>query len=556
MRFAIHSVKLCLLCGANVALSLWESFHLKWDAGTGYGRRLASASFAGQWQALVLGVAGCAFVLRWLYAGAVDLMPEETYYWNYSRHLDIGYLDHPPLVAWLIRLGTTVFGDNEFGVRFGALACGVTTSVLVFRLTRNLFGEHSALIALALSVLLPFFFMTGFLMTPDAPLTAAWAAALYFLERALIGGRPRAWAWAGLAFGVGLLAKYTIALLGVATLVFMLLDPPSRRWFRRWEPYAAVLIAAVVFAPVILWNAQHDWVSFVFQTSRRLAERPRFSLHKLIGGAMVLITPTGVIAVGVAFARGLPERFAVTGEDVLRRRWLFLKVCLIVPLAVFLLFSLRHEVKLDWTGAPWVAALPLLALGISESFERGGPPGAQWLRVAWPPTLLVMLSVYAFGLYYLVLGVPGVGYSKHTELVPVAWRDFGRQIEDLADELRRETGADVLIVGMDRYAIASEAAFYASDRARAVATTSSGHLFGDVGLMYERWFPIASQAGRTLLLVAWDEQTLTDPRLARQVDRLDPVHQGMLMHNDRTVRTYYYRVAHDYRPDPPKEVGH
>jgi hypothetical protein len=79
--------------------------------------------------------------------------------------------------------------------------------------------------------------------------------------------------------------------------------------------------------------------------------------------------------------------------------------------------------------------------------------------------------------------VPGVGYSKHTELVPVAWRDFGRQIEDLADEVRRETGADVLIVGMDRYAIASEAAFYASDRARAVATTSSGHLFGDVGLM-------------------------------------------------------------------------
>jgi len=522
---------------------------LKWEVGTGYGRRFASATFAGQWQALVLGLAGGAFVLRWLYAGQVELMPEETYYWNYSRHLDIGYLDHPPLVAWLIRLGTALFGDTEFGVRSGALLCGVTASVLVFRLTRHMFGEQTALMALALSLLLPFFFMSGFLMTPDAPLTAAWAAALYFTERALIGGRRRAWAWAGLAFGVGLLAKYTIALLGVATFVFMLLDPPSRRWFRRWEPYAAVLIAVVVFAPVIYWNSQHEWASFVFQTSRRLAERPRFSLHKLIGAAMVLLTPTGLIAICVAVARGLPERMAMTGEDALRRRWTFLTVCLIVPLSVFLLFSLRHEVKLDWTGAPWVAALPLLALGITESNLRGGPPGARWLRAAWPPTLTVMLLIYTCGLYYLVLGMPGVGYSQHTELLPVAWRDFGRQIEDLAADVRRENGTDVLIVGMDRYAIASEAAFYAGDRDRAVATTSSGHLFGDVGLMYERWFPRSAQAGRTLLLVAWDEQTLVDPRLARWVDHLDPVHRGVLMHNERTVRTYYYRVAHGYRPD-------
>ncbi len=521
---------------------------MKWQAGTGYGRRLASASFAGQWQALVLGAAGCAFVLRWLYAAGVELMPEETYYWNYSRHLDIGYLDHPPLVAWLIKLGTTLFGDSEFGVRFGALACGVTAAVLVFRLTRNVFGEDSALIALALSLLLPFFFMSGFLMTPDAPLNAAWAGALYFLERALIGGRPRAWAWAGLALGLGLLAKYTIALLGIAALVFMVQDPPSRRWFRRWEPYAAVLIAALVFAPVIYWNSQHDWASFVFQTSRRLAERPRFSLHKLIGGAMVLITPTGLIAVAVAFARGLPERIAVTGEDALRRRWRFLKTCLLVPLSVFFLFSLRHEVKLDWTGAPWVAALPLLALGITESYSRGGPSGARWLRAAWPPTLVLLLMIYACGLYYLVLGLPGVGYSKHTELVPIAWRDFGRQIEDLAAQVRRDNDSDVLIVGMDRYAIASEVAFYANDRARSVAGTSSGHLFGGVGLMYEHWFPIAAQAGRTLLLVAWDEQTLEDPLLAGQVDRLEPVHEGVLLRNERPVRSYYYRVAHGYRP--------
>jgi len=505
-------------------------------------RRLAGVSAAGQWQALVIAVVGYAFLLRLVYASQVELLPEEAYYWSYSRHLDFGYLDHPPLVAWLIRLGTSLFGDTEFGVRFGAVICGVTTSVFLFRVTRNLFDEPAALLSLLLSQVLPFFFMSGLLMTPDAPLTAAWAASLYFLERALIAGRASEWLWVGLSLGVGLLAKYTIALLGIATLLFMLLDPVSRRWFRRWEPYAAALVAVAVFSPVILWNSQHEWASFAFQTSRRLADRPRFSLHKLIAGAMVLITPTGLIAVAAAIIQGPPPGLAAAGGLSMHRRWRLLSVCVLVPVAVFLCFSLRHEVKLDWTGAPWVAAVPLLAVGIA----------ARRLKGAWPPTLCAVLLIYGVGLYYLVLGVPGVGYSEHTELVPVEWRDFARQIDDVAADLNHRHAAQVLVVGMDRYAIASELAFYGGGRSPALAATCSAHLFGDMGLMYEQWCPAAAQVGRTLLLVAWDAPALADARLAGQVASLDAIHQGTLLRNGHTVRHYYYRVAHGYRPIGPK----
>jgi len=124
----------------------------------------------------------------------------------------------------------------------------------------------------------------------------------------------------------------------------MVLDPPSRRWFRRWEPYAALLIAVCVFAPVLIWNAQHQWASFAFQTSRRLAEAPRFSAHKLVGGAMVLLTPVGLVAAGIALCG------AMSG-----RAQRLLQAAVLVPIAVFAMFSLRHEVKLDWTGAPWTA---------------------------------------------------------------------------------------------------------------------------------------------------------------------------------------------------------
>jgi dolichol-phosphate mannosyltransferase len=496
------------------------------------------------WRALLVTLVGYAFFLRVLYCGQIELLPEEAYYWNYSRHLDIGYLDHPPMVAWLVRMGTLLFGDTEFGVRFGALCCGTVSSWFIYGLTRNVFGESSALLALGLAQVLPFFFLAGMLMTPDAPLTAAWAASMYFLERALIAGRPRAWIWAGLSMGLGLLSKYTIALLGAGTFLFMVLDPASRRWFRRWEPYAAVGIAAAVFAPVLVWNAEHEWASFAFQTSRRLAEAPRFSLHRLVAAALVLLTPTGLLAAGAALAGGPSVPGATSLDDSTLRPRRFMRIAVLVPLSVFAVFSLRHEVKLDWTGAPWAAALPLMAFG-AEPHAPGRM--SRWLRAAWPATLICLLLVYGAVFYHVVLGVPGVGLTSHTELVPVEWRDFGRQIDGVADAVRARYGDDLLVVGMDRYAIASERAFYSRDRSKAVAETSSWHLFGGMGLMYERWFPAERQAGRTLLLVGWDAADLAAAHLQSHVSGLEPLQEGTLVRDGRVVRRYYYRVAHGYR---------
>jgi dolichol-phosphate mannosyltransferase len=520
----------------------------------GYSQCLSRARGTGLddagWRGLAMSVVAYVFALRLVYCGQVDLLPEEAYYWNYAQHLDIGYLDHPPMVAWLIRLGTVLFGDTEFGVRIPALCCGAVTSLFLFRLTRNLFGEPAAWLALILAQLLPFFFMAGLLMTPDAPLTAAWAATLYFLERALIADGARAWRWAGVSMGAGLLSKYTIGLLGLAALLFTLVDPPSRRWLRRFEPYAAALLALAIFTPVIVWNAEHDWASFAFQTSRRLAEHPRFALHRLIGSALVLITPTGLIAAGIALTRRKPATAAVYGAADSARAWRLIRISVLVPLVVFMAFSLRHEVKLDWTGAPWTAAIPLLAFGIVESRRRLRNAPRPRLPAAWLPTLIVMLITYGAGLQYLALGIPRLGFTQHTELIPVGWRDLGRQIDGIAADVERRYGGSLLIVGMDRYAIASELAFYSPDRSKSVARTSTGHLFDGVGLMYERWFPIEQQAGRTLLLIAWDPSDLAALRLEPHVQSVEPLQEGTLMRDGRIVRRYYYRIAHGYRGSP------
>jgi dolichol-phosphate mannosyltransferase len=157
-----------------------------------------------------------------------------------------------------------------------------------------------------------------------------------------------------------------------------------------------------------------------------------------------------------------------------------------------------------------------------------------------------MLLLYGAGLFYLTRGIAGVGYGPHAELVPVGWRELGGDVGAIAGDSARRTGTDPLIVGMDRYAIASELAFYRPDRAKAVGETSSAHLFGQVGLMYERWFPAAGQGGRQLLLIAWHPADLSDAAVGAHVERLDPIQQGLLMRDRQIIRPFYYRAAYGY----------
>lgn len=409
---------------------------------TGYSYCAAGSSLrlgaGANWRAGALGLALAAWLLRLIYAGQIELLPEEPYYWNYSQHLDFGYLDHPPMVGWLIRAGTALFGNTEFGVRFGAQCCGLIATLFTYRLTRNLFGEASAWVAVVLMQILPFFFLSGMLITPDSPLTAAWAATLYYLERALIAGRARAWWGAGICLGLGMLSKYTIGLLGASTMLFMLADARSRIWWRRVEPYGAVLLALAIFSPVIVWNAEHEWASFAFQTSRRLAEKHRFALHRLIGSAIVLLTPTGFLAVTALLRSRAPESDDSGGRQ---RAWRFLQCSMGVPLAVFTAFSLFHEVKLDWTGAPWVTAVPVLAFGIVHA----GEPWATrfWARVrsAWVPTLVILLLLYATGFYYLAVGIPGLGMAGIPNLPRSAGANSGARSTRSPIDRRARTAA-------------------------------------------------------------------------------------------------------------------
>src|ERR1700689_4841475 len=96
-------------------------------------RRLLMPSTGSRgWRRGAIAVVALAVVLRLIYAWRVEPRPEEAYYWNYAQHLDIGYLDHPSMVGWLVAAGTAVLGDTEFGVRIGGLLWGGLRRVFIY----------------------------------------------------------------------------------------------------------------------------------------------------------------------------------------------------------------------------------------------------------------------------------------------------------------------------------------------------------------------------------------------------------------------------------------
>jgi dolichol-phosphate mannosyltransferase len=507
------------------------------------------------WRAAALLGIAYLLALRLVYLGQLELIPQEAYYWNYAQHLDIGYLDHPPLTAWLIALATGL-RDGEFFVRLPSLLSWCVMAAYATLYARDAAGPAVALRTALLASALPFFFLVGWLMTPDAPLAAAWAAALYYLQRALIDGRSRAWIGAGVAIGVGMLSKYSMILVPAAAFAFVLLDARSRRVLVSPWAWTGVVVALAVFAPVIVWNVQHDWASFTFQGARRLATSDRrFEFPQFLLYILIIVTPWAVAGLASSLARSrremrAPARSATPdpARDTARRRWWFVVVFTLVPLAAFAVPSFWSATKLHWTGPIWLAGLPMIAASLAPPSAADAASGAfaRVLARTWVPVLHALMVGFAFALfYYPVYGLAGL--HRHHVYLQTGWRDLRAQVQGIEDEVLAETGRRPAVVGLDKHNTADEMAYY-DPRGDGARDTASRHLFYDEdALMYEFWFPPQAFDGRDLILVARNRGDLEDARVAGRATRLGPVRTLEPRKHGAPAGRYYARVVYGYR---------
>lgn len=503
------------------------------------------------------GVILISLALRFLFAGSFELLKEEAYYWAYAQHLDIGYLDHPPMVAVLIKLATLLLGDLELAVRIGAIFCWLLAVYFAWRYGAEVGGQNQdvGLQAAAIMSVIPGFFTFGLFMTPDAPLIACWAATIFFLRRALVDLDNKSWIGVGLFLGMGLFSKYTIALLGPAIVIFMLIDRQSRHLLIRPYPYAAALLALLVFSPVILWNMQHEWASFLFQTQNRLDASPEFSTPEMVLFVLILLSPAGFAAALYFLFR---RRKYIGSGEVSRRNYLFGFTLTLVPLLIFFYVSLAKEVKFNWTAPVWLAALPFMAMTLSRSSTVVSERMRSWFVRSWEVTILVLLLAYGALFHFFAVGVPGVAYRGGGPLW--GWAAYAQELDKLADSLEENTAIRPLIVGMDQYKTASGLAFYRTiNRNRRPGSGSSSPLDETAGrtiagkrsaVMYEYWFSPSDYQGRPMILVSPSRSDLDGRWITRDIDHVGEIEILETTRYDAPAAPLFYRLSNVSQQDP------
>ncbi len=218
------------------------------------------------------------FVLRALGGWAIGWGTGEAYYLSSARQFHLSYFDQPPLSLWVIWATMQLTGSEDvLVVRLPFIAMFALSTWLIFDIGRRihtpLAGFYAALIVNA-SVL--FSISIGSWTQPDAPMVVFWLATVRVLLAIFFGGGVRRpyllWSLAGLMLGLTFLSKYHAVFLVAGTGLFLLFNSTQRHWLRHRAPWLALLIALAIFSPVIIWNAQHGWVSFGFQGGRALAE--------------------------------------------------------------------------------------------------------------------------------------------------------------------------------------------------------------------------------------------------------------------------------------------
>ncbi len=217
--------------------------------------------------------------LRLSVIGKLGLTVDEAHYWVYSKFLDLSYYDHPPMIGYIIKLFTDIFGINEFAVRLPSVIIFVITSWLFFLCIKKLFNERVAFIGIVLINILPVFSFLGAVVTiPDSPLSLFWILSFYLFINIIETKEKKYWYILGLVVGLAFLAKYTAVMIYPSIILFLICSKENRFWFLKKEPYLAIIISFIIFLPVVVWNIQNNWASFGFQLQHGFGKSlPSFS---------------------------------------------------------------------------------------------------------------------------------------------------------------------------------------------------------------------------------------------------------------------------------------
>jgi len=363
----------------------------------------------------------CAVLLFKVFlSAALELHPDEAYYWLWARHLALGYYDHSPMVAYFIKL-TTLFSDGEFFVRFSSLIVTVVLSVFVWKFAKRLFGETVASASVISVNTLPLMMVASVIITPDTPVFLFYSLSVYFLYRLSETGEIKYWYITGLFFGLSMLSKYTAVLFLPCLLIYMI-AAKKLCWFKSVHFYMMFLTSFIVFLPVVIWNSQNGWISFTYQLNHGLYnQKLNFGYIFEYLGAQCLVAGPFI------FISGLFAAFkAYVSKD---HKKIFL-ASFSIPVILFFIFTALKRLP----GANWPAFAYFAFCIMAAQYLLSDVTKLKKYVLITGIVFNVFVSVAA-GLHAKYSIVPVYRFSEQSAVADATnwftgWREFGKKLSE------------------------------------------------------------------------------------------------------------------------------
>lgn len=481
---------------------------------------------------LVLAIIAGTALLRLVFAAAQGLGVDESYMVAAGRTLQTGYFDHPPAAWWLAWAAANLAGtDTPLVVRLPFILLFALSTWLMARLATRLDSPTAGLWSAAVLNAAPVFgITTGTWLLPDGPLLAALLGFAVCATEALDAEGRRAWIWwlaTGLCAGLALASKYTAILTLAGLGLFLLTQPAARRWLLRPQPWVAAAVAALVFSPVLLWNAQHGWISFLFQAGRAGSGhlRPWGPLLTLAGSALFLLPWiwAGLVLCGATALRRGPGH---------SQSWLLL--CLAAPtILVFLIVSLQSRILFHWPAPGWLFLIPLLGQAIAQRWAT-----SRALRRA----SLATIGILALGMTAVI------GQARVNWLASLTTTDPAVDIEGVdwtsvrADLAARGLLDGNLVVAATRWHDAGKIDYALGGAVPVICLGPDPRQYGLVA-------PLTAYAGRDVLILA---PRTTQDQLATKYghlfDRLETLAPATVLHAGRPAMSIPLVLGRTFRP--------
>lgn len=455
----------------------------------------------------------------------VLLFFDEAYYYGWSQSLDWGYYSKPPVVAWLIRLTTDLFGNAEWAIKLAAPLLYCATGGLLYLIGKLLCNQRAGFYSAAIFLTMPLVSFNSLFITTDAPLLFCWALALWLFLRAQATNRWHFWLFAGLVGGFGLLSKYTFILFPAAFVIYALLSSQGRLILANPRFWVACALAIGLLLPNLWWNYNHDFISFQHTAEISQQKESRIELSRLWEFWGTQFVVFGPVAMLLLLVRLFKPRAIEPGHQEALLWSLFIPI-----FAVISIQALTARANINWGAPAYVSATLIVGVYLAKLRWK------HWFKALFAINLTLMLAFYHYGSVLNLLNIESRdGNDPYVRIE--GWKELAQQVQPVFSDY-----PNAPLAGEARKALAYFGYYLEPKQLNPRALNPDGHIKNQ----YELLYPIELSNAKEHLFVS---EVMTGEQLERYFTEVQEVAQASVdvrSNLRRSVRVFLVRGFKGY----------